>query len=124
MSPVVDRAALPQRLRDDLGFRRIKHGMDLLESVRPLIECLQPSPGEGILAGLVAQWVDAGFDSPALLIRILARFPLADRPLLPLLDYLHLRMAEGVVAMSEEDYNRAEGHFHLVQSFEDEIQDG
>ena len=55
---------------------------------------------------------------------ILSRFPAAVRSNLPLLDYLHLRMAEGVLAMSAEDYDRAAAHFLLVQSFEDEIEDG
>ena len=54
---------------------------------------------------------------------LLARFPSPIRPTLPLLDYLHLRMVEGVLAMSMEDYDRAAAHFLLVQSFEDEIDD-
>jgi tetratricopeptide (TPR) repeat protein len=123
MGPAVDPATLPARLRNDLGFRRIKNGIELLESVRPVIESLQPVAGAGILAGLVAQWVDAGFDSPALLQRILIGFPATTRATLPLVDYLHLRMAEGVLAMSEEDYERAAGHFRLVQSFENEVED-
>src|SRR4051794_10767588 len=124
MSPALDGAELRQRLRDDLGFRRIKEGIALLESVRPAIENLQPAAGAGIVAGLVAQWGDAGFDSPALLETVLVRFPPAARALLPLQDYLHLRMAEGFLAMSAEDYERAEVHFRLVQSFESEVEDG
>ena len=123
MGPAADCATLLEQLRDDLGFRRIKQGIGRLESIRPIIETIEPAAGAGVLAGLVAQWVDAGFDSPALLHRVLARFPPCIRPALPLLDYLHLRMAEGVIAMSEEDYDRAAGHFLLVQSFEDEIED-
>ncbi len=122
MSPSVD-CALLQQLRDDLGFRRIEPGIRLLERIRPMIESLHPAAGSGVLAGLVAQWVDAGFDSPALLESILAQFPASARPLLPLLDYLHLRMAEGVLAMSREDYERAAAHFRLVQSFEEEVED-
>ena len=123
MGPAADRASLLEQLREDLGFRRIKQGICRLERIRPIIETIEPAAGSGILAGLVAQWVDAGFDSPALVRRILARFPARVRPTLPLLDYLHLRMAEGVVAMSEEDDDRASEHFLLVQSFEQEIDD-
>lgn len=123
MSPAVDRATLPQRLRDDLGFRRISQGLKLLESVRPWIEDLQPGAGAGILVGLVAQWVDAGFDRPALLERILSRFPPASRSVLPVCDYLHLRMAEGALAMASEEYERAAEHFLLVRSFEHEVED-
>jgi tetratricopeptide (TPR) repeat protein len=123
MGPAMDRATLLEQLREDLGFRRIKQGIARLEQLRPVIETMEPVPGAGVLAGLVAQWVDAGFDGPALLPRILERFPPAIRPTLPLLDYLHLRMVEGVVAMAEEDYDRASAHFLLVQSFEGEIDD-
>jgi len=123
MGPAAARAALLEELREDLGFRRIKQGICRLERIRPVIETVEPAAGAGVLAGLVAQWVDAGFDGPALVRRILARFPASVRSTLPLLDYLHLRMAEGVVAMSEEDDDRAAGHFLLVQSFEDEIDD-
>ena len=77
MRLAVDRAALLEELREDLGFRRIKQGIGRLEDIRPVIESLEPAAGAGVLAGLVAQWVDAGFDSPALLRRILARFPAA-----------------------------------------------
>ena len=97
MGPAVDRAALLEELRDDLGFRRIEQGIGRLERLRPAIENLEPAPGAGVLAGLVAQWVDAGFDSPALLRSILSRFPAAVRPNLPLLDYLHVRMVEGAL---------------------------
>src|SRR5512140_3803038 len=109
-------------LRDDLGFRRIEQGIRRLERVRPMVETLRPEVvNSGVLVGLVAQWIDAGFDSPQLLCRLLARFPASSRSTLTLLDYLHLRMAEGVFAMSQEDFDRAEGHFRFVQSLEDEI---
>jgi tetratricopeptide (TPR) repeat protein len=123
MGPNADPAALLRQLRDDLGFRRIRQGFHALETIRPIIEALEPKPDSGILVGLVAQWVDAGFEDESLLTRLLDRFPKAARPALPLLDYLHLRMAEGVVAMAQEDTEQALRHFLLVQSFEDEIHD-
>src|SRR5947209_2420271 len=94
------------QLRDDLGRRRIRAGIEALERGRAEIESLSPcSPHAGILLGLLAQWVDAGFDSPDLLVILLARFPAPVRAALPLVDYVHLRMAEGVVAMSQEDFD-------------------
>ncbi|HJT87102.1 MAG TPA: tetratricopeptide repeat protein, partial [Bryobacteraceae bacterium] len=116
--------ALLSELRDHLGFRRIEAGMRLLERKRPLLESLSPeSRNSGVLLGLVAQWVDAGFDSPALLCRLLSRFTRVSRTVLPLNDYLHVRMAEGVVAMSEEDFDCAAAHFRFVQSLENEVED-
>ena len=123
MGPQVEPAALVGRLREDLGHRRIGQGIQFLEQSRPIIENLGPGPGSGVLVGLIAQWVDAGFDSYTLLERLLARFSNAARPALPLLDYLHLRMAEGALAMSQENFDRAMSHFQLVQSLEDEAGD-
>ena len=115
---------LLERLRDDLGCRRIRSGIETLEELRPQIGSLSPcSPQAGVLLGLIAQWVDAGFDSPDLLVRLLERFPAPARSSLPLLDYLHLRMAEGVVAMSQEDFDRAIAHFRFVQGLESEVDD-
>ena len=116
-------AGLLARLRDDLGHRRIRHGIAALEEFRPAIEALEPRRDAGILAGLVAQWVDAGFDSPALLERLLARFPAAVRASLPVTDYLHLRMAEAVTALSKEDLDAAAEHLSLVLSFQEEVDD-
>jgi tetratricopeptide (TPR) repeat protein len=67
--------------------------------------------------------VDAGFDSVDLLVKLLERFPSPQRAELPLIGYLHLRMAEGVVAMSHEDFDRAIVHFRFVQSLETELED-
>ena len=116
--------ALLSQLRDDLGYRRIEQGMQLLERHKPMVEALEPECGHsGTLVGIVAQWVDAGFDSPELLGRLLSKFPARNRMGLPLGDYLHLRMAEGALAMSQEDMEQAEGHFQFVRSLERECDD-
>ena len=123
MGPELCPEALLARLRDDLGYRRIQQGVQTLERFRPRIEALQPEPHAGVLVGLIAQWVDAGFDSFDLVSQLLQRFPKLARADLPLPDYLHLRMAEGALAMSHEDFDRATCHFRIVQSFEDDIDD-
>ncbi len=123
MGPKQEPAALIQRLREDLGHRRIAHGIRTIEDARPITECLQPGPGSGVLVGLIAQWVDAGFESDTVLERLLARFPKSSRAELPLLDYLHLRMAEGTLAMAREEIDRAMCHFQTVQALEEETGD-
>ncbi|HEY2016246.1 MAG TPA: tetratricopeptide repeat protein [Bryobacteraceae bacterium] len=124
MGPESEIAALLTPLRDDLGYRRIEQGIRRLERIRPIIEALQPElHSSGVLVGLIAQWVDAGFDGPELLGRLLTKFPSPTRSALPLVDYLHLRMAEGVLAMLLEDFERAAGHFGFVQSLEEEVND-
>ena len=112
------------RLRDDLAARRINSGIDWLESHRPLLCALDPSQkNAAALLGYLAQWVDIGFDQPLLVKESLSRFPQGLRAALSLSDYLHIRMAEGLVAMSEEDFESAIPHFDTVLSFENEIQD-
>ena len=124
MAPDTERVELVAKLRDDLGFRRIAQGKTRLENAWPLMEAIGPEGRHsGVLLGLVAQWVDAGFGNKCLVRRLLDRFPPALRPELPLLDYLHLRMAEGFLAMTEEDYSRAACHFRFVESLGDEIRD-
>jgi tetratricopeptide (TPR) repeat protein len=123
MSPDLDPVTLIERLRDDLGHRRIEHAVDTLDRIRPTFAALGPRPGCGILVGLIAQWVDAGFDEPALLRCLLEKFPKESRASLPVADYLHLRMAEAVIAMDGEDFETALQCLQLVRSFEDEVND-
>ncbi len=124
MGPAKEIAPLLGQLRDDLGHRRIQRGIETLEGLRPEIETLTPDRRRaGVFLGLIAQWVDAGFDCPDLLLRLLKKFPPESRAALPLVEYLHLRMAEGVVDMANEDFDRAAVHFRLVESFESEVRD-
>jgi tetratricopeptide (TPR) repeat protein len=123
MSPELDPAPLIERLREDLGHRRIEQGIQTLQRYRPLFEDVACRRAGGVLTGLVAQWVDAGFDQPAFLRWLLERFPKPVRCALPLLDYLHLRMADALLAMASEDFETATGHLALVQSFECEVAD-
>jgi tetratricopeptide (TPR) repeat protein len=116
--------ALLKRLREDLVSRRIDGGIEWLKHHRDRLESLGPSQSNAAaLLGLVAQWVDIGFDRPNLVKELLLRFPQAHRSSLPLSDYLHLRMAEGLVAMGDEEFENAIPHFETVLKFEDEVRD-
>jgi tetratricopeptide (TPR) repeat protein len=106
-----------------LGHRRIREGLALLQQAKPIIESLRPTPGSGVLLGLISQWIDAGFEGSDLIECLLARFPKTTRASLPLADYVHLRMVEGFLAMSKEDLDSAAAHFQLVLGFESEIDD-
>jgi tetratricopeptide (TPR) repeat protein len=112
------------RLRGDLVSRHIGSGIDWLENHRLLITGLNPSQKNAVaFLGQLTQWVDIGFDQPRLLKELLSRFPHLCRSALPISDYLHLRMAEGLVASSEENFESAISHFETVLAFENEIQD-
>lgn len=112
------------QLKDNLVCRRVQQGMALLEEHRHLLQPFDPEKkNAGVFAGYLAQWVDLGFERPVLIKNILPQFSKSVRPRLPLLAYLYLRMAEGMVAMSEESKQEAIHHFDFVLSLGDETED-
>jgi len=112
------------QLKEDLLCRRVEHGMSLLERHRDLFAHFDPNKhNAGVLAGYLAQWVDIGFQLPGLVKAIVAQFTKGLRAHLPLRDYLHLRMAEGMAAMSEELTMEAIHHFDFVLSLAEETDD-
>jgi tetratricopeptide (TPR) repeat protein len=124
MADAADYGELLRQLREDIVYRRLESGMRCLEAHRSLIGSLAPTrKSAGVLLGYLAQWVDIGFEGPQLIKRLLPRFPKQSRAALSLLDYLHLRMAEGLVAMAEEDFEKAIGHFAFVEAVEEEVRD-
>ncbi len=117
-------APLIAQLREDLAFRRIGSGLEALETHRSWLAAFDPTQeNAAALFGIIAQWVDIGFAGPELLRDLLSRFPKQSRACLHLLDYVHLRMAEGLMAMREEEFEQATRHLQFVQSMEDEVPD-
>jgi len=122
-SPEISHEFLAQ-LKEDLVCRRVGRGMARLESHRHLLTSFHPEQKNAALfAGYLAQWVDIGFQGLALVKEMVAGFSQAQRARLPLHDYLHLRMAAGMVAMTEESTEEAIGHFDFVLGFEGETDD-
>jgi tetratricopeptide (TPR) repeat protein len=112
------------QLKKDLVCRRIGRGLARLEEHRHLLESFAPeNKNAALFAGYLAQWVDVGFQRPAVAKEIVSKFSPAIRTRLPLRDYLHLRMAEGMVAMAEESKEDAIRHFDFVLSLEQETDD-
>jgi tetratricopeptide (TPR) repeat protein len=120
----VHQSELLKQLRDDITERRIESGMRRLEAHRDMLDQVcAAQEGSGVLLGYLAQWVDIGFERPQLIRDLLARFPKESRASLALLDYLHVRMAEGLIAMTEEQWAQAISHFQLVEAVEEEVHD-
>jgi tetratricopeptide (TPR) repeat protein len=125
------RAATPKisdkllaQLRNDLVARKVGSGIGCLENHRGLIAALEPKQkNAAAFLGQLTQWVDMGYEQPHLLKDLLSRFPQSRRAALPVSDYLHLKMAEGLVATSEESFDNAICCFETVLAFEHEIQD-
>lgn len=104
--------------------RRVAHGFLRLDEHQHLLSSFDPETRSAALfTGYVAQWVDVGFRRPALVKEILARFSREVRARLPLREYLHLRMAEGMVAMADESTDEAIRHFDFVLSLQSETDD-
>jgi tetratricopeptide (TPR) repeat protein len=119
---------IPERfldqLKEDIAWRRIDSGLKCLEAHKDFVESCNPGQkGAGVLLGYLAQWVDIGFAQLRLLKELLGRFSAADREKLPLVEYVHLRMAEGLVAMSEEEFTKAIRNFETVLALEESIRD-
>jgi tetratricopeptide (TPR) repeat protein len=113
------------QLKRELVCRRIGRGMALLQSRPALLSGLNPATrNAAAFAGHLAQWVDVGYQRPALVKDLVARFSKTARARLPLCEYLHLRMAEGMVAMAEESTEAAIGHFDFALALADETDDG
>src|ERR1051326_8092258 len=94
-------------LRDPLTSRRISAGIALFQRQARMVERIDPrQPNAARLTALLAAWVDAGFADPELVRRVLARFTRETRAHLRLADYMHLRLAEGVLRSEERGGGR------------------
>jgi tetratricopeptide (TPR) repeat protein len=111
-------------LKEDIAQRRISDGYALLDSRAALFEAFDASqPNAAALLGYLAQWVDIGYRDPALVKRLLGCYSQGCRSRLSLSEYVHLRMAEAMVAMSEEEADRAIGHLDVVLTLADDVND-
>jgi tetratricopeptide (TPR) repeat protein len=115
---------LLEQLRDNIVWRRIERGFECLEAHRETVDSASPDlVGGAVLLGYLAQWVDMGYPRRDRLKKILMRFSNLPREQLPLLEFVHLQMAEGQVAMSQEDFAAAIRRFQNVVALQEEIQD-
>ena len=113
-----------RRLKTALIERRINDGLGLLESFRDRISTIAPSTrNAGLFAGFLAQWVDAGFDGLAELRALLASLPGSLRTTMSLTDYVYLRMADGMLAMADEEVENTQRHFDFLLAVGDELGD-
>jgi tetratricopeptide (TPR) repeat protein len=105
---------LTAMLRAALADRRISEGIGLLQKSRGVVQKSTKTAEFAELVGQIAQWVDVGFDQPELIHHLTQRFDSRDRNKLPLIAYAHLRMAEGMVLMTQEVPDRAIEQFDFV----------
>jgi len=112
------------QLREDIVARRLERGFHCLQAHQDLIDACGPGiKSAAALLGFLAQWVDMGYARPDLIKKILERFVGQNREQLPLLEYAQLQMAEGLVAMSQEEFGEAIRCFQYVLALQEAIQD-
>jgi tetratricopeptide (TPR) repeat protein len=115
---------LLEELRALLQQRQIGTGIAMLEKHREEFSSLSPEQCHvGLGLGCLAEWLDVGHDDCGLLNELLGKFTDGARKQLPLNDYVHLRVAEALVAMRREDLTDALRHLETVLALADEIQD-
>ena len=113
-----------RRLKTALIDRRISEGLALLESFRDRIASIGPTTrNAGIFAGFLAQWVDAGFEGLDELRALLTALPGSHRTTMSLTDYVYLRMADGMLAMADEEVESTQRHFDFLLAVGGELGD-
>jgi tetratricopeptide (TPR) repeat protein len=112
------------QLKRGITHREIDNGTSCLQEYEHLLAHLDPSQrNSACLLGYFAQWVDIGFGHPSRLKELLARFSKKIRAGLPLGEYVHLRMAEGMLAMNDEAVSEAVAHFEVVLALGGDLSD-
>ena len=116
--------SLLQELRQNLVTRQVSSGIALLDANAHLFAVLDPAQrNAAALVGAVAQWVDIGYSGPELIEQLLQHFPKEQRGKFPVCDYVHLRMAEGLLALLRDHPDEALRQFDLVLRLQEEIED-
>jgi tetratricopeptide (TPR) repeat protein len=116
--------AFLSELRECLAQRCIEKGLNCLQSRASLLETFDPHQENAArFVGHLAQWVDVGAFDPSTLKGVLHRFDTAARANLSLNNFLYLRMADGMLAMVEEEIDTAIRHFDFVLGLPDELND-
>jgi tetratricopeptide (TPR) repeat protein len=112
------------RLREAVVLRRIERGIEWFQTNREAILSLDPrQKNAAAFVGYFSQWVDIGYGDEGIVRELLDRFPKETRAALPLCDYIHLRLAEGMAASTEEETLHAVGHFDFIISLAEEVSD-
>src|SRR6202048_480523 len=109
-------------LRDDYASRRIESGTARLECYLAQTESFDSTQkNAAAFLGHLAQWVEMGFGNAALLKDMLCRFPKNSATTLPLCDYVHLRMARGLVHMADEEFDQAICCLEIALALENQV---
>src|SRR6202140_520788 len=118
-------AGFLRQLQQHVAAREIELGIAAIQSYEPLIQQLHPSQKNAAqLMAELAIWTDLGYSGPPLH-QLLKLFKDGGVPRsqLPIVDYVCLRIAEGMTAMADEAMETAIGHFDFVLSIGEVLND-
>src|SRR3984893_11391319 len=116
--------ALLTGLREAVVLRRIESGIEWFQPHREAILSLDPlQKNAAPFVGYFSQGVDIGYGDEGIVRELLGRFSKETRATLPLCDYIHLRLAEGMAASAAEETGEAIGHFDFILSLGEEVAD-
>ena len=116
--------SLIEELTHHLTTRHIGRGFACLRKNSGVIEHLSPEQiNAGCFLGHLARWVDIGFERPSLVRDLLSRFDTSTRSHLSLNDYMHVRMAEALLSMSDGAQDQAIVHLDSVIGLAEELSD-
>ncbi|MGA8594808.1 MAG: endonuclease/exonuclease/phosphatase family protein [Bryobacteraceae bacterium] len=120
-------SAIPDLIRQlttALETRRIEEGSQLLSQVWPALAETEPgTPGAGYIAGIVAEWVDAGFEDGGALKSALSRFQPDLLVEVPLAEYVQVRLAQAKLAMRQENAPGAMNHLDFILAIGSDLPD-
>ncbi|HYL39154.1 MAG TPA: tetratricopeptide repeat protein [Bryobacteraceae bacterium] len=111
-----------KRLRDSVFLRRIEEATEWLQPRRQQVLSLKPTDHNAAkTVGYLSQLVDSGCIHHDIVKELVARFSGASLGTLPLSDYIHLKLAEGVAGSTAENTEDAINHFDFVISLREDV---
>lgn len=118
------RLELLDELQALIQQRRIGTGIALLTEHAHSFQNLGPhDPHAGRCVGTLAEWLDVGFEDGGLLAKLVERFRGLGRRQIALAGYVHIRLAEAVLAMRQEELTQALRHLDTALQISDDLQD-
>jgi tetratricopeptide (TPR) repeat protein len=109
-------------LKRDIDLRRIGDGMKRLAGSAHIFASFSPALANAArFLSAAAEWCDVGFGDPEIVKRMVATYDSEPLNNLPISDYVHIRLAKGMLAMKEEMPGVASAHFDIALDLGREI---
>ncbi len=109
--------AVIERLRDAIVSWRTEEGGEWFTAHRDELVTLDPDQrNAAAFVGYLSQWLDGNHGGLFIVKHLISYFPPATRAAIPVRDFIHLKLAEGLVAVAEAADEAAVNHLEVVTS--------